>query len=395
MLLYSTKCSVVAGLLLNGVQATAPDDVYVCGTNAGFEENDIPHDNVDGHYTKVSDSLWSNADGSRVITDLGFGGMEGCNAVNQVADANCYPFNRWSHFSYALRAQQDNVYHWDGFFFGALQYTPCGEEIIECADGYHANADGDACEDNDECGDDNYTNNCHDGDNTVCNNTDGSFECLCAPELGDGYKMGGTKWSRECVDVDECKFGNINSCSTNGLTECNNTVGSYTCDCKAEYNNEFFANSDDFTCSNVDECTSGTNDCSENAMCTDNTGATEGYSCACYDGFLDEDESNAGRTCTDIDECAADHDCHDNATCTNTAGAYECYCKEPGYTGDGRDCNDIDECATEIDECDDLGTCTNHDGHYTCMCPDGYDTTDEGQLGYKCEGIQINKGLFR
>ena len=41
---------------------------------------------------------------------------------------------------------------------------------------------------------------------------------------------------------------------------------------------------------------------------------------------------------TDIDECVLGTDnCDDNATCTNTMGSFECECL-PGYTGDGVTC---------------------------------------------------------
>ena len=40
----------------------------------------------------------------------------------------------------------------------------------------------------------------------------------------------------------------------------------------------------------------------------------------------------------DIDECAEKTDnCNDNAKCTNTIGSFTCTCKE-GYTGNGVNC---------------------------------------------------------
>ena len=42
---------------------------------------------------------------------------------------------------------------------------------------------------------------------------------------------------------------------------------------------------------------------------------------------------------SDIDECSSgSHGCHQNATCINTAGHYDCICK-PGLTGNGRNCS--------------------------------------------------------
>ena len=42
---------------------------------------------------------------------------------------------------------------------------------------------------------------------------------------------------------------------------------------------------------------------------------------------------------TDIDECIEETDnCDDNAACTNTDGTFTCLC-EPGFSGDGLQCD--------------------------------------------------------
>ena len=129
-------------------------------------------------------------------------------------------------------------------------------------------------------------------------------------------------------------------------------------------------------------------------MCTDNTGPTEWYTCECFNGFRDDDATNAGRTCTDIDECAEEtDDCDVNATCTNTSGTFTCFCNS-GYTGDGRTCSDVDECATEVDQCDDLGICTNTDGDYTCECPKGYSGDGYSCVGKNIKHFPIQRQLF-
>ena len=138
------------------------------------------------------------------------------------------------------------------------------------------------------------------------------------------------------------------------------------------------------TCINVNECILDLDDCSDKALCMDSSGTIEGYTCECFDGFLDDDANNAGRTCTDIDECSdGSNDCNENATCTNTSGGFTCFCNS-GYTGDGRTCDDIDECGDKVDECDALGICTNEVGGYTCECPEGY-----AGDGYSCVGMNI------
>ena len=41
---------------------------------------------------------------------------------------------------------------------------------------------------------------------------------------------------------------------------------------------------------------------------------------------------------SDIDECQENTDnCHNNATCSNNEGSFDCQCIQ-GYTGDGTDC---------------------------------------------------------
>lgn len=44
---------------------------------------------------------------------------------------------------------------------------------------------------------------------------------------------------------------------------------------------------------------------------------------------------------TEINECALDTDnCNENAACTNTPGSFNCTCN-PGFTGDGVTCDGI------------------------------------------------------
>ena len=76
--------------------------------------------------------------------------------------------------------------------------------LIDCEDGFF----GDNCESECQC-----------GDNTVCDNVDG---CQCA----DGY--GDLDSDFACSDIDECA-DNENPCQ--GTSSCENTVGSYICDC--------------------------------------------------------------------------------------------------------------------------------------------------------------------
>lgn len=80
------------------------------------------------------------------------------------------------------------------------------------------------------------------------------------------------------TDIDECaqKGGfNGNHCHLN--TVCMNTNGSYECDCLPGYRRV-----DKFNCVELNECTTGQHACHENAECINTMGS---YHCRCKDGY--------------------------------------------------------------------------------------------------------------
>lgn len=82
----------------------------------------------------------------------------------------------------------------------------------------------------------------------------------------------------------------------------------------------------------IDECSEGTDNCDENASCTD---TKTSFTCECNDGYTGS--GKAGQ-CDDIDECKiGTDDCSPQASCLNTAGSYRCACNVP-YFGDGVSC---------------------------------------------------------
>ena len=182
------------------------------------------------------------------------------------------------------------------------------------------------------------------------------------------------------------------------------TVGSYYCSCLVGYENvdstHLGTPLDGTSCQNVDECTTGDNECDANAHCTDNDGS---YTCECLGGWTGD-----GRSCMDFEECkdmmerGVSHtgnewidgntygargltlmsnytfeDCDQYAYCQGDEnGVYSCHCL-PGLTGDGFSCRDLDECGLTNDDpvtavCDENATCVNTFGTYECQCNEGY-----------------------
>ncbi|KJE89046.1 TKL protein kinase [Capsaspora owczarzaki ATCC 30864] len=199
--------------------------------------------------------------------------------------------------------------------------------------------------------------------------------CMCTYACKSGFSGGSAtttclssgpwSWSSTltCADRDECAPGGGNQCNQ----ICNNTIGDYTCSCNSGYsiNN---AGRGPSGCTDLDECSTNNGNCGQN--CNNVPGS---YHCSCYDGFRLQGD---GKSCSEIDECQEGLDnCDGNATCTNTIGSFECACFA-GFVGNGTVCTDVDECATL--PCSEFADCANFPGNFTCTC----------QIGYAGNGVQ-------
>lgn len=192
-------------------------------------------------------------------------------------------------------------------------------------------------------------------------NTEDGDGCSATCTVETGYECTGVP--SVCTDIDEC-MTQTDNCDENAT--CTNTIGSFTCECNAGWEGN------GTTCTDIDECTEGTDNCDSLAACTNTPGS---FTCECPSGY-DGDGTTDGTGCTDIDECADEtDDCVAGATCTNTDGGFTCACPD-GFSGDGHmggtGCTDNDECATMADTCDENASCTNTNGGFTCACNDGY-----------------------
>lgn len=221
------------------------------------------------------------------------------------------------------------------------------------------------------------SNFCKNG--ATCQNSNGTYSCDC--------KLGYTG-SRCETDINDCS---PNPCQHGGT--CVDLVGTYRCGCKPGYTGKNCAN-------DINECSS--NPCKNNGTCIDLVGE---FKCYCMPGFngsaCETDNRNCsmkpcknrgtcvdhanGHRCycrlgftgsqceTEINECAS-NPCKNGATCVDLISGYRCNCTA-GYTG--RSCeNEIITC--ESDPCLNGSTCVDHTEGYRCECVDGF-------IGVKCE----------
>uniref|UniRef100_A0A8C0JEB2 Latent transforming growth factor beta binding protein 2 n=1 Tax=Chelonoidis abingdonii TaxID=106734 RepID=A0A8C0JEB2_CHEAB len=266
--------------------------------------------------------------------------------------------------------------------------------VMGCQPGFHRTPLGD-CIDIDECANETLC-----GSHAFCDNTDGSFRCLC----DSGYEN--LPPGQDCVDVNECEL----MVAVCGTALCENVEGSFLCLCLSdheEYNTEAGecrpragmgtgmaprpAGSERKECyyhiSDVQLCDSvlAKNTTKEECCCTE--GAAWGDNCETHPcPILDTVEYSEicpsgkgyipvegillfGQTSyTDADECEmfGPEICR-NGHCVNTVPGYKCFCRS-GYLYDSSrlECVDQDECENEMSCVN--GECLNTAGSFHCFC---------------------------
>uniref|UniRef100_A0A8C8SU46 Latent-transforming growth factor beta-binding protein 1 n=1 Tax=Pelusios castaneus TaxID=367368 RepID=A0A8C8SU46_9SAUR len=269
--------------------------------------------------------------------------------------------------------------------------------IMGCQPGFHRTLLGD-CIDIDECANETLC-----GSHAFCDNTDGSFRCLC----DNGYEN--LPPDQDCVDVNECEL----MVAVCGTALCENVEGSFLCLCLSdheEYDTETGecrpraglgdpdrpiaprpTGSERKECyyhiSDVQLCDSvlAKNTTKEECCCTN--GAAWGDNCETHPcpvlgtveyseicpsgkGYIPvEGTLLFGQTSyTDADECEmfGSEICR-NGHCVNTVPGYKCFCRS-GYLYDSSQlkCVDQDECENEMSCVN--GECLNTDGSFHCFC---------------------------
>ncbi|XP_019495948.1 PREDICTED: latent-transforming growth factor beta-binding protein 2 isoform X1 [Hipposideros armiger] len=268
--------------------------------------------------------------------------------------------------------------------------------VLGCQPGFHVAPTGD-CIDIDECANDTVC-----GSHGFCDNTEGSFRCLC----DQGFETSSSGW--DCVDVNECEL----MLAVCGTALCENVEGSFLCLCASdleEYDTQEGhcrprvaggqsmpeAPPRDHLSGPIRmECYSGNKGqppCSSplgrnttKAECCCTQGASWGEAC---DLCPAEDSVEFSEICpsgkgyipvegawmfgqtsyTDADECVMfGPGLCQNGRCLNTVPGYICLCN-PGYHYDAtrRKCEDHDECQDMACE---NGECVNTEGSFHCFC---------------------------
>ena len=263
-------------------------------------------------------------------------------------------------------------------------------DMLACACNEGFSGDGMVCEDVDECA---AGKNC--GDNAMCQNTRGSFECICdalSEPSADGTCIPGCEAAEadsqrcdsggfglcsfdpqgtaSCSQCDSSHVGDGKSCQADAEcaalgcgdnTVCAGSAGSRSCSCANGYEGDPLAG-----CTDINECKTGAATCDD--AVSECVNAPGGYVCGCLPGF----ERNKNGVCKNVDECDLGiATCDPNATCKDKTPGYTCTCND-GYEGDGQSCSDIDECATGTHDCFTDETCKNDAGGFQCACPKNY-----------------------
>ncbi|XP_059159686.1 G surface protein, allelic form 168-like [Physella acuta] len=224
----------------------------------------------------------------------------------------------------------------------------------------------------------------------ICNDTYGSYTCSCHR----GFQSVGDK----CIDIDECSNSTLNTCEQ----ICRNTQGGYACDC----NEGFVLNVTTRTTCNACDASYFGKDCANQCKCnmtnTVDCNDVTGF-CTCKAGWSNDtcntacDETHFGNNCSNTCSCNMTN----TLDCDHVTGA--CTCK-PGWSGDtcnkecdathyGENCSYACSCnMTNTHECDDAtGACTCNPGWSGNDCNAACDTTHYGtNCTQICQCVEAN-----
>ncbi|KAL8169175.1 UNVERIFIED_CONTAM: hypothetical protein K2H54_039311, partial [Gekko kuhli] len=243
--------------------------------------------------------------------------------------------------------------------------------IMGCPLGFHRTPFGE-CIDVDECANETLC-----GSHAYCDNTEGSFRCLC----DRGYENSPS--GHDCIDVNECEL----MVAVCGTALCENVEGAFLCLCPSdheEYDTEAGMCRPRSGMGEPGRPVSLLPGASERKECYYHIGDvplcdsvlannTTKEECCCTEGAA------WGDTCethpcpvmgSDLDECENEDTCA-NGKCLNTAGSYHCFCSLPLVLDATRNrCINMSNSGDDVDEHDiHLDICWQQVSNYICNEP--------------------------
>ncbi|XP_038076018.1 fibrillin-2-like isoform X1 [Patiria miniata] len=240
----------------------------------------------------------------------------------------------------------------------------------------------------------------------------------CPMSLGD-CQRGYTLKNGKCEDINECELNQM-VCQN---SECQNTVGSFRCVCEQGLSLDTTGRNcidlrsyQCFLDYSEGQCHDPIQGLYRNAVCCCSMGKSWGSQGQCYGcplpgtaeynllcprgpGYADTRPSPElvdGSTVTiDINECNTFPDVCRNGICRNMIGSFGCEC-DMGYALDQYNyhCVDIDECRIAFGACGN-GTCENRPGGFMCNCNSGFETSMMMQMCIDIDECSVVAGICR
>uniref|UniRef100_A0A7E4VNX4 Transmembrane cell adhesion receptor mua-3 n=1 Tax=Panagrellus redivivus TaxID=6233 RepID=A0A7E4VNX4_PANRE len=203
-----------------------------------------------------------------------------------------------------------------------------------------------------------------------------------------------------------CQDPNLNDCHSAGACRATGPT-SYTCECLQGYvdRSPDRTNKPGRVCVLTDPiCLDSTrNDCDPAAICSEVDGpeGSDGYTCRCRDGYVDQSPDNVrrpGRVCVaQVNECLdrSLNDCDPIAVCEDLRDGYTCRCpvnaidQSPDPKRPGRKCfEQVDECSNpSLNNCSRFADCFDKKDGYECKCRSGYHDENPKHPGTVCNYI--------
>ncbi|MBN2694056.1 hypothetical protein JXR93_05295, partial [bacterium] len=174
---------------------------------------------------------------------------------------------------------------------------------------------------------------------------------ICSCE--NGYVIDGLN----CVDINECSL-NTDNCHENA--DCTNQDGSFSCECKTGFSGDGVNSCEEITidlCENV-VCDSWKNCNSLNGLCE-----LKSNCCDSETDCLEEQTCDENHNCINSVNPCEGVTCSNNGSCSIVNNIAICSC-ENGYVADGLNCVDINECSLNTDNCQSGFNCVNSEGSF-------------------------------